>query len=217
MTQETQGFSSEKLESASRFLANLDPHWQQLVATVGPCQLAARPEREPYEALVRSIAYQQLHGKAAAAILGRFLALYPGSRFPSPQQLLNTDPAQQKACGFSSRKVDTIRGLATATEQGVVPTREQALVLSNEELIARLTTLQGIGRWTVQMLLIFNLERADILPVDDFGVREGYRRLRVQPSAPTPRELKALGESWQPWRSVASWYLWQVPKDWRQT
>lgn len=150
-------------------LAALDPDWTSLIARVGRCGLQPKPEREPYEALVRAVAYQQLHARAAEAILKRFLALYPDVYFPSPASVLATDEDMLRACGFSAAKVVTIRGIAEGALDGVVPVRSAALAMTDEELISRLVALRGIGRWTVEMLLIFTLERPDVLPIDDFG------------------------------------------------
>lgn len=196
---------------AARFLSALDEDWARHIAAVGPCRHEAKPARQPYEALVRAIAYQQLHAKAGDAILGRFLALYPGVPFPTPGQLLAGDPESQRACGFSAAKLATIRGIAQAAVDGIVPSLEDARHLSDAVLIERLTSLRGVGRWTVEMFLIYSLERSDILPVDDLGVREGYRRLKGLEKAPTPRRMRDIGEAWSPWRTVAAWYLWRLP------
>lgn len=196
---------------AAQYLAELDEDWARHIAAVGPCRHETKPAREPYEALVRAIAYQQLHAKAGDAILGRLLALYPGTSFPSPVQLLATDPESQRACGFSATKLATIRGLAQATIDGIVPSLEEARGLPDATLIGRLTALRGVGRWTVEMFLIYSLERSDILPVDDFGVREGYGRLKKLTKAPTPRQMREIGEAWSPFRTVAAWYLWRLP------
>lgn len=203
----------EALPEASKFLARLDSDWEALIARVGPCGLQPKLEREPYEALVRAIAYQQLHGKAAEAILGRMLALFPDTHFPSPEALLATDPVLLRTCGFSASKIASIRGIAEGRLNGVVPSLKEALQLDDEALIARLVALKGIGRWTVEMLLIFSLGRLDVLPVDDFGVREGWRALKQLPEQPKPKALAALGKAWQPYRSVAAWYLWRAAEE----
>lgn len=203
--------TADAMRQAERFLAGLDADWAGHVHATGPCRHAGKPAREPCEALVRAIAYQQLHAKAGDAILGRFLALYPGQAFPDAAQLLATDAAQQRACGFSATKLATIRGIAQARLDGVVPDRATAQALTDAELIARLTVLRGVGRWTVEMLLIYTLERADILPADDFGVREGYRRLKGLDTAPTAAQMRVLGQGWSPHRTVAAWYLWRMP------
>lgn len=196
---------------ASAHLAAIDADWARLVAQVGPCTLAADTTSEPYQALVRAVAYQQLHGRAAEAILGRLLALYPDAPFPAPAQLLATDFERLRACGLSARKIETLQGLAAGALSGLVPSRAAAEGMDDEALIQRLVSLRGIGRWTVEMLLIFSLGRLDVLPADDFGVRNGYRRLKTLDALPTPREVARAGLPWRPWRSVAAWYLWRVP------
>ena len=196
--------------SAIAHLAASDLDWDRLIARVGPCGLQPKPEREPYEALIRAIAYQQLHGRAAEAILGRFLALYPDVSFPSPTNILATDASVLRACGFSAAKVATICGIAEKTLDGLVPLRSEAMTLTDEELIARLVSLRGVGRWTVEMLLIHTLERPDVLPVDDFGVREGWRVTKSLPKQPTPGEMAKIGQAWSPFRSTATWYLWRA-------
>lgn len=197
--------------NAAAFLSALDDDWARHVAHIGPCRHETKPSREPYEALVRAIAHQQLHAKAGDAILGRLIALYPDCEFPSPEQILASDPLLQRTCGFSANKLATIRSIAQATLDGVVPSRAAALTLSDEDLIERLTTLRGVGRWTVEMFLIYTLERSDILPVDDFGVREGFRRLKSLEAAPTPRQMRDIGTAWSPHRTTAAWYLWRLP------
>ncbi len=186
-----------------------DPVLKRVIRTEGPCTLTP-VQREPYEALVRAIAHQQVHGRAAEAILGRFLALYPGHRFPPAEAVLETPPETKRACGFSASKIAAIRDIAEKTVAGVVPTRQAAAKLDDAALIERLVTIRGVGRWTVEMLLIFTLGRADVLPVDDFGVREGWRVAAGLDAQPRPKELAAIGEAWAPWRSVAAWYLWRA-------
>ena len=203
--------SENAYRQAAAFLATLDEDWARHIAAIGPCRHAAKPAREPYEALVRAIAYPQLHAKAGDAILGRFLALYPGADFPAPGQLLATDEAALRGCGFSATKLATIRGIAQAALDGVVPARDEALAMSDDALIDQLVTLRGVGRWTVEMLLIYTLERSDILPADDFGVRDGYRRLKRLETTPTRKQMIEIGRAWRPYRTVASWYLWRVP------
>jgi DNA-3-methyladenine glycosylase II len=195
---------------ATDFLSAQDADWAQLIKTVGPCAFEPKAEREPYEALVRAIAYQQLHGKAGDAILKRFKAMY-GDTFPAPQQILATEFDALRACGFSARKIETILAIAQGVISGLVPERAEADDMSDEALIAQLTTLKGIGRWTVEMMLMFTLQRMDILPVDDFGVSEGYKRLKKLAVAPKRKALAEIGKAWSPYRTVASWYLWRVP------
>lgn len=203
--------STSSLQKASQYLAGLDGDWAHLVETIGPCTLTVKPEREPYEALIRAVAYQQLHAKAGEAIIRRLLNLY-NDTFPLPQQLLATEFDALRACGFSARKIETLLGIANGAISSLVPTRDDADTMDNETLITRLVSLKGIGRWTVEMLLIFTLEREDVLPVDDFGIAEGYKRLKKLDVAPKPKALAELGKAWSPYRTVASWYLWRVPK-----
>lgn len=197
---------------ASKYLASIDADWARLVAQLGPCGHEPKPEREPFEALIRAVAYQQLHVKAGDAILGRLLALHPQQPFPSPSQLLDIGIDAMRACGFSTRKTETIRGIAAATLSGVVPDLASARLLADDELIARLSALKGIGRWTVEMFLIYSLARPDILPVDDFGVREGYRLLKSLDTAPAPKAMALIGQAWSPYRTAAAWYLWRIPR-----
>lgn len=196
----------------STFLASIDADWARLVVQLGPCGHKPKPAREPFEALVRAVAYQQLHVKAGDAILARLLALHSQPSFPSPAQLLDTGFDAMRACGFSARKIETIRGIAAATLSGVVPDLAAAQRLPDDELIARLSALKGIGRWTVEMFLIYSLARPDILPADDFGVREGYRLLKSLDVAPTPKAMALIGQAWSPHRTAAAWYLWRVPR-----
>ncbi|MHC8314164.1 DNA-3-methyladenine glycosylase family protein [Pseudomonas sp. LB3P31] len=197
--------------AASEFLAGVDEDWRQHIAAVGPCLHQPHPARDPYESLVRSIAYQQLHARAGDAIIGRLLALFPTGAFPRPEQIIATDFNQLRSCGFSASKIATIQGIAKAALSGLVPDYPSALALDNEELIERLITLRGVGRWTVEMLLIYGLEKSDILPADDFGVREGYRRLKRLEVQPTRKQMIEIGLAWSPYRTVAAWYLWRVP------
>lgn len=209
MTEKTNS-PADPFFSAISYLAALDSDWENLISRVGRCGLQPNPEREPYEALIRAVAHQQLHARAAEAIFRRFLALYPDTSFPSPTSILSIDESRLRACGFSASKVMTIRGIAENTLSGVVPARSSALAMTDEELVSRLVSLRGIGRWTVEMFLIHTLQRMDILPVHDFGVREGWRVTKRLPRQPLPAELSRIGLAWSPYRSVATWYLWQA-------
>lgn len=203
--------STNNYQAATDYLAALDADWAQLITVVGPCTFTPKPAREPYEALIRAVAYQQLHAKAGDAILNRLLSIY-GNEFPSPQQLLNTEFEALRVCGFSAKKIETIYAIANGALTGLVPARKQADLMTDEDLIARLVKLKGIGRWTVEMLLIFTLERMDVLPADDFGVAHGYQRLKNLAAAPKRKELSEIAQAWSPFRTIASWYLWRVPK-----
>jgi DNA-3-methyladenine glycosylase II len=195
---------------AALFLSAIDADWAQLISTVGACEFTPKAERNPYEALIRAVAYQQLHQKAGDAILAKFIAHF--GQFPTPEQLMAAQFDDLRACGFSGRKIETLQGIANGAISGLVPPRDIADTLSNEELIARLITLKGIGQWTVEMMLMFTLERMDILPADDFGVCVGYKRLKKLEIAPKRKEMTEIGKAWSPYRTVASWYLWRMPK-----
>lgn len=186
-----------------------DPVLKAVIRRIGPCTL--RPvRREPYEALVRAIAHQQVHGRAAEAILGRFVALFPGHDFPPAAAVLETPAEALRGCGLSGSKVAAIRDIAEKSVGGLVPTRRMAARIPDEALIERLCAIRGVGRWTVEMLLIFTLGRRDVLPVDDFGVREGFRVATAAEAQLKPKELAAVGETWAPFRSIAAWYLWRA-------
>ncbi len=198
------------LQQAADDLCKLDADWASLIALVGACTFTAQPTCEPYEALVRAVAYQQLHAKAGDAIIGKFIAHFQG--FPTPPQLIAAQFDDLRACGFSGRKIETIKGIAEGALNGLVPSREMAETMSDEALIERLVNLKGIGQWTVEILLMFTLGRMDVLPADDFGVVQGYKRLKKLETAPKSKEMAKIGKAWSPHRTVASWYLWRVPK-----
>lgn len=197
---------------AIQFLSHIDADWTQLINTVGACTLTTEtePKLSPYQALVQAVAYQQLHGKAGDAIFARFKNHFAG--FPTPEQLVAAKFDDLRACGFSGRKIETIQGIANTAISGLVPSREVAEAMTNEALIERLVTLKGIGQWTVEMMLIFTFGRMDILPADDFAVVEGYKRLKKLETKPNPKQMADIGKAWSPYRTLASWYLWRVPK-----
>src|SRR5262245_14303963 len=202
------------MAEACRHLSR-DPVMRGLIRRHGPCVLAPHG-RSPYEALTRAIAHQQLNGRAAETILGRFVALFPNGRFPSPAAVLAARAPTLRRAGFSRAKVRAIKDIARHTVAGTVPTRRGCRSLDDEAMIERLTRIYGVGRWTVEMLLIFTLGRLDVLPVDDFGVREGFRVAYGRRTRPTPKALRVLGERWKPYRSVAAWYLWRAANEARR-
>jgi DNA-3-methyladenine glycosylase II len=196
-----------------RHLSKADPVMRRLIREVGPFTLTPRAKRSPFESLARAIAYQQLHEKAAESILRRFVALFSTGRFPRPADLLAMNEQAIRGAGFSQAKVAALRDLAARTLDGTVPTGAIVRKLDDEAIIERLIAVRGIGRWAVEMLLIFQLGRPDVLPVDDFGVREGYRRAYGKRLQPTPKALRVLGEQWKPYRSAAAWYLWRAANE----
>jgi DNA-3-methyladenine glycosylase II len=201
-------------ENALRTLSRADPTLGSAIKILGPCTLK-RGRGSPYEALLSAIVHQQIHGNAAAAILGRFKALQ-GGRYPTPQELLDVPEATLRACGLSASKQMAMRDVAAKAIDGTVADRRTLRRLTDEVIIERLVTVRGVGRWTAEMLLMFTLNRPDILPVDDFGVREGFKLLYGLQEQPKPRVLAEYGQRWAPYRTTASWYLWRYVDHVRQ-
>jgi DNA-3-methyladenine glycosylase II len=194
----------------TRHLSRVDPVMRRLIQAVGPFALKPQIRRSPFESLARAIAYQQLHDKAAESILKRFMALFPGGRFPRPDELLAANTRAIRRSGFSRAKVQALRDLAAKALDGTVPTSRVIQKMDDDAIVERLIEVRGIGRWTVEMLLIFHLGRPDVLPVDDFGVRNGFRIAYGRRTLPTPREVLRYGERWKPHRTAAAWYLWRA-------
>ena len=194
----------------TKFLARVDPVMRRLIREVGPFTLTPRARRSPFESLARAIANQQLHEKAADSILRRFVALFPARRFPQPADLLAMDEQMIRGAGFSQAKVAALRDLAAKTLDGTVPHGRVIKRLEDDAIVERLVAVRGVGRWTVEMLLIFQLGRPDVLPVDDFGVRNGFRIAYGRRAMPTPNEVLRYGERWRPYRTAAAWYLWRA-------
>jgi DNA-3-methyladenine glycosylase II len=193
-----------------QYLTAADKHLGILIKRVGPCHLTPKKRRSPFESLVQSVAYQQLNGTAAATILGRVKALYPDKRFPTPHDLLETPDEKLRGAGLSRAKTAAIKDIARKTIEGLVPTSRAIVKMSNEEIIERLTTVRGVGPWTVEMLLIFTLGRTDVLPATDYGVRKGFAMTYGWKELPTPKELLHHGEKWRPHRTTAAWYFWRA-------
>jgi DNA-3-methyladenine glycosylase II len=194
--------------AAHKHLSKCDPVLRQLIREHGKCDLVPEKRRSPFQSLVMAVAHQQLNGTAANTILTRFKKLFPGRKFPRPEDLAKVSDEQIRACGFSFAKIKSIRDIAEKTLSGVIPSSRQIVKLSDDEIVARLTEVRGVGRWTVEMLLIFQLGRLDVLPADDFGVRSGYRVAYKKREMPKPKELLAFGEKWKPHRTTAAWFLW---------
>jgi DNA-3-methyladenine glycosylase II len=195
---------------AHKHLSARDPVMRLLIKEHGLCELVPETRRSPFQSLVQAVAHQQLNGTAANTILARFRKLFPGRKFPRPEDLTGLTDEQIRACGFSWAKIKSIRDIAEKTLAGVVPSPREITKLSDDEIVLRLTQVRGVGRWTVEMLLIFQLGRHDVLPVDDFGVRTGFRHAYKKRGLPTPKELLKFGEVWRPHRTTASWYLWSA-------
>jgi 3-methyladenine DNA glycosylase/8-oxoguanine DNA glycosylase len=203
-------------------LSRVDRKLARIIAKSVPITLQPERTQSIFEALLESIIYQQLNGKVAATITGRVKALFPENThrlrtrrglvagFPTPEQILAATPELLRSAGLSQAKMLAIRDLAAKTLDGTVPTTREANRMSDDELVERLTAVRGIGRWTVEMMLMFRLGRPDVLAADDYGIRKGFAKIHKMAELPKPKELLAYGERWSPHRSVASWYLWRA-------
>lgn len=180
-----------------------------LIALHGELKLR-RSHTEPYDALCEAVVYQQLHAKAAATIYGRIVEQIGSGAFPRPEQLLKATDERLRAAGLSRNKALALRDIAGHASDGRLPTRAESRRLSDAELIERLTDIRGIGRWTVEMFLMFNLGRPDVLPADDLGVRKGFMSAYRKRELPTPRALAEYGLRWAPYRTLAAFYLWRA-------
>jgi DNA-3-methyladenine glycosylase II len=197
-------------EEAILHLTKRDKILGKLIERVGPCTLIPKNGRSPFESLVRSVVFQQLNGTAAATILARVKALFPGRRFPRPEDFLSTPDERLRSAGLSRAKTAAIKDISANTLAGIVPSSRSIVQMTNEEILERLTTLRGVGPWTVEMLLIFTLGRPDVLPVTDYGVRKGFARTYRRKDLPEPKELLQFGERWKPHRTTAAWYFWRA-------
>ena len=196
-------------EDAHRHLTASDARLAALIAKSRRYNIKPGKMVKPFDALAESIAYQQLSGKAAATIWSRVRALYPG-KYLDPEAVLATPDEKLRAAGLSRSKVMALKDLAAKTIDGTVPTARSLARMTDEEIIERLISVRGIGRWTVEMLLLFDLGRSDVWPVHDYGVRKGFAKVFGKRKLPTPKQLMKLGEKWRPYRSAAAWYFWRA-------
>ena len=203
-----------QLTAFKRRLAKVDPVLASLMRAAGKCGLEPSTSHTPFHALARAIAHQQLNGTAAESIFGRFVGLYAiegrEAALLEAELVLQTPDDKLRAVGLSFAKIASIKDLARKTLDGVVPPYEILHTLADDEIVERLTQVRGIGRWTVEMLLMFRLGRPDVLPVDDFGVRKGFGIAFAHKGEPSKQDVEKRGERWRPYRSVASWYLWRA-------
>ena len=198
---------------AAKAALGAEPRFAELIGRVGSFRLKPSSDREPFQALFRAIVFQAVSTAAARTIYERVVALVGGPA--DSAALLGTGREALRSAGLSYAKADALHDLARKTRAGLVPNAADVVALSDEELIARLTQIRGIGRWTVEMLLIFGLGRTDVLPVDDLAIRRGYRLAFHKRREPARKELQRIGEAWAPHRSVAAWYLWRATElDW---
>jgi 3-methyladenine DNA glycosylase/8-oxoguanine DNA glycosylase len=181
----------------------------RLIDRAGPVKL--RPRRlPPFRSLTQAIIYQQLSGKAAGTILGRFTALFANDEFPAPEAVLKASLERLRSAGLSRPKASYVLGIAQQAVNGQIPTLDECDGMTDEEIVARLTAIKGVGRWTAEMLLIFNLGRPDVLPVHDLGVRKGFQFAYRRRKPPEPEQLWRYGGRWAPYRTTAAWYLWRA-------
>ena len=197
------------IHKAITHLKSVDPVLERLMDRIGPVSVEAR--RVPvFPSLAQAIIYQQLNGKAADTIFSRFKALFGDAHFPSAEQVLAMQPEHLRSAGLSRPKANYIRGIAETAASGSLPTLEECDELTDAAIVQRLTEMKGVGRWTVEMFLIFNLGRLDVLPVHDLGVRRGFQIIYSKRKMPEPEQLERFGEKWRPYRTVAARYLWRA-------
>jgi DNA-3-methyladenine glycosylase II len=194
---------------AIQHLKSADPVLARLIDKIGPVQL--QPRRvPPFQSLIHAIAHQQLNGKAAGTILKRFQALFANGQFPAPAQILKMDLEKIRSAGLSKAKAASVRDVAERAARGFIPTMAQCDKMSDAEIVARLTEIKGVGRWTAEMFLIFNLGRPDVLPVHDFGVRKGFQVAYNKRQLPEPEQLEKFGRKWSPHRTTAALYMYRA-------
>lgn len=199
----------KQIKIGLKHLAKADPSLRKLINKHSLQEFKPKMERSPYESLSRAIAHQQLHGKAAETILGRLMAQFPNKQFPLPSDIIKMPVSELRACGFSQSKVKSLKDIAQKTLDGIVPDSKTIQKMPDEDIIDHLVQIFGVGKWTVEMLLIFQLGRLDIWPVDDFGVRNGYRYFKNKRKMPTPKALKKIDKKWRPYRTLVALLLWR--------
>ena len=200
--------SEELCQEGATFLSLLDDDWNNLVSQIGTCTLKADQNLPPYQALIKSVIYQQLHPKAANTILGKFLKLFNGS-FPTANNIFEKKD-QLKKCGLSKNKCLSILDIALYEKNQLIPSYVNLIGMQNEYIIEKLTAIKGIGKWTAEMFLIFHLGRIDIMPNSDLALRNRYRILKSLEGNISPKDLAKVAELWSPFRSIAAWYLWKA-------
>jgi DNA-3-methyladenine glycosylase II len=198
------------LAEALRHLSKRDEQLKELIEATASFKIDVEEGQSPYEALMKAIVYQSISGKAAATVFARIKALGENGKSPTPKKMLKIPPAELRKAGLSGAKVLAMKDLAKKTITGIVPTHNEALRLSDAELVERLVSVRGIGAWTVEMFLIFRLGRPDVLPIHDLGVKKGWSVAYGKKHMPKPQELLKFGERWRPYRTIASWYMWRA-------
>ncbi len=198
------------IRQGQEHLSSVDPVMARLIREVGACGLRTAENQGLFQSLVEAIVYQQLTARAAETILGRVKGLFPGSPEIRPFDIVRAEDDELRGAGLSRPKILALRDLAEKTLAGLLPDVSHLASMSDEDIVERLTEVRGIGRWTVEMLLIFRLARPDVLPATDYGVQKGFAAAYRKDKLPSPKELAAFGERWKPFRTIASWYLWRA-------
>ena len=206
----TATIKSTSADEAVQILAKADKKLGKLISTKEPFRLNIGHLQNTFEALAESIVYQQLTGKAAASIFNRLKIITHEDKFPTADEILALPETSLRAVGLSQAKTLAIIDLARKTKEGLVPEVEQLVAMSDQQIIDTLTTIRGIGPWTVEMLLIFRLGRLDVMPATDYGVRKGFALTYKMDELPTPKYLLNYAEKWRPYRTIASWYMWRA-------
>ena len=198
-----------KYKEASDFLSKIDSDWEILIKKIGVFSPKISHDLEPYQSLIKSVIFQQLHPKAGSAIFKRFLLMF-NNEFPDDKSILEKSYIEVKSCGLSQNKLLTILEVASQSANKKLPTSIEIRKMRDDEIIKLFTKIKGIGEWTAKMLLIFNLGRLDIMPHNDLAIRRNYQKLKRLPNPITPKEIVEISAAWSPYRSIASWYLWRV-------
>ena len=196
-------------KEASDFLSKIDSDWKNLVKRKGPCDIKISNNLEPYQSLIKSVIFQQLHPKAGNAILKRFLKIFD-DKFPTDKYILKESPIKIKSCGLSKNKLSTILLIASMNINKKLPTSKEITKMTDNEIIKLFSSIKGIGEWTVQMILIFNLGRLDIIPQNDLAIRKNYQKFKQLNTIISPKDIIDISKVWRPYRSIASWYLWHL-------
>lgn len=195
--------------NAATYLKSVDPVLERLIEKFGHVRI--QPRRvPPFQSLIHAIAHQQLSGKAASTIFKRFQALFGNGQFPTPEQIMEVDLEKICSVGFSKAKASFVHGVAERALNGFIPTMAQCTKMTDTEIVERLTEVKGVGRWTVEMFLMFNLGRPDVLPIHDFGVRKGFQIAYNKRRLPEPEQLEKFGKKWSPYRTTAALYMYRA-------
>lgn len=205
------GEYQKKCEEGSEFLSNLDQDWKILVSSVGPCKLNLSLNLEPYQALIKSVIFQQLRPSSATAIFNKFKEKFEGNN-PTAKQILNFPEEKLKACGLSSNKLQTILEISNQFQKKEFKNREEFSIMSDEQIIEMLSNIKGIGEWSAQMLMIFNLGKLDVFPLNDFALKKNYLLFKNISKSINKKEFDKISQKWKPYRSIAAWYLWRYKK-----